>query len=75
MKGYQSYHSNLKAMYYLGLYVPKEISRLVPTSNISRWKSQNPSSYVGHEWFQTIEKHKDQLNLVLENQQTKINNV
>ena len=69
MNGYKSYDTHLKAMYFMELFVPKEIDRLIPSSNKSRWKSQNPIEHVGYEWFKTVEKHKQQLNLVIENQQ------
>lgn len=71
MNGYQSYETQLKALYSIGILVPQEIDKLIPSSNKSRWKGQDPTRHVGYEWCQTIEKHKEQLNLILENQHQK----
>ena len=70
MYRYKSYDTHLKAMYHLGVYIPAELDQLIPSSNKSRWKEQDPTKHIGSEWCQTIEKHGEHLNLALENQQT-----
>ncbi len=53
-----SYHTSLKELVYHGL-IPEQFVKKIPKSNLSRWRNDDFTRYVGSEVNQIADKHMD----------------